>query len=82
MRQRLFAAGLLVFLAGFGVMAAGSMGQGNASAGGVIFIGPLPIVFGSGPNGWDIALGSVVIGVAMLVLLMFWGVRLRAKDEG
>ncbi|MDG6900752.1 MAG: DUF131 domain-containing protein [Nitrososphaerota archaeon] len=69
----MLAAGLLVIFAGFGLIAAGSAGQGSASAGGVIFIGPFPIVFGSGPGGSVLALVSVVIGGVMVALILLWG---------
>jgi uncharacterized membrane protein len=70
--QRLLSAGLLLFLAGLALIIVGSATQGGGSAGGVIFIGPLPIAFGSGPNGWSLALVSVVIGGVMLVLVILW----------
>jgi uncharacterized membrane protein len=74
--QRLLVAGLLVILVGFGLILAGSAGQGSVSTGGVIFIGPFPIAFGSGPGGWALVLVSVVIGGIMVALLMLWGRRL------
>ena len=70
--QRLFTAGLFILLVGFGLIFVGSANQEGGSAGGVIFIGPLPIAFGSGPNGWSLALVSVVIGGVMLVLVILW----------
>lgn len=82
MSQRLFYVGLLIFLAGFGLLFAGSMGQGGVSAGGVVFIGPFPIAFGSGPGAWNIALGSVLIGAVMVFLLLVWGLRFRAMKDG
>ena len=77
----LTAVGVLIILAGFALVIAGSFGQGNVSTGGVVFIGPFPIVFGSGPGGWSLALGSVVIGAIMVILLFVWGRRL-AKSSG
>ena len=80
--QKLLAAGLLVIVAGFALVLAGSVGQGSSSVGGVVFIGPFPIVFGSGPGGGFLALASVVIGGIMVILLLLWGWRLsRMKDE-
>lgn len=73
--QKLLAAGLLVIFAGFGLIVAGSAGQGNASAGGLVFIGPFPIVFGSGPGGSALALVSVVVGGVMVALILLWGRR-------
>lgn len=80
--QKLLAAGLLVIIAGFALVVAGSLGEGNASMGGVVFIGPFPIVFGSGPGGGDLALLSVVIGGVMVALLLLWGWRLSRMREG
>ena len=82
MSQKLFAVGLLIFLAGMGMYVSATLGQGSASIGGVVFIGPFPIVFGSGPGGWELALGSVLIGAAMLILLLAWGMRLGDKKDG
>lgn len=75
--HRLFAAGVLIVLAGFVLILAGTAGQGGTSAGGVIFIGPIPIVFGSGPSGWPLALASLLIGGLTVFLLLFWGLRVR-----
>jgi len=75
---RLLGLGLALVVAGFALVFAGSLGQGSVSAGGVVFIGPIPIVFGSGPGGGVLALLSVVIGAAMLVLLFLWGWKIRS----
>ena len=80
--RKLLAAGLLVILAGFALVVAGSAGQGSSSVGGVVFIGPFPIAFGSGPGGGDLALASVVIGGVMVALLLLWGWRLSRVKEG
>jgi uncharacterized membrane protein len=64
--------GLLLVLAGFGLV---FIGSGNVSTGGVIFLGPFPIVFGSGPGGGTLALLSVVIGGIMLALFLLYGWR-------
>jgi uncharacterized membrane protein len=77
--QRLLTAGLLIFLLGFALIIVGSATQGGASAGGVIFIGPFPIAFGSGPNGPSLALVSVVIGGVMLALVILWGWMIAGK---
>ena len=79
--QRLLAAGLLIFLLGFALIVVGSATQGGASAGGVIFIGPFPITFGSGPNGSSLALVSVVIGGVMLALVILWGWLMVMKRD-
>ena len=79
--HRLLMVGALIILAGFALIVAGSSGEGGVSAGGVVFIGPFPIAFGSGPGGGYLALASVVIGGIMVALLLLWGWRLtRTKD--
>jgi uncharacterized membrane protein len=77
--------GILLIVVGFSLVFLGSAGSGNASVGGVVFIGPFPIVFGSGPGGGTLALLSVVIGGVMLALLLLWGLRVsrsRGKTNG
>ena len=70
--ERLGVVGVLVVLAGFSLIFAGAEGQGDASAGGVILIGPIPIVFGTGPNGWPLALASLAIGIVIVALVLIW----------
>jgi uncharacterized membrane protein len=55
----------------------GISGAGSASTGVVIFIGPFPIVFGSGPNsGVLIAIGLfIALVMVLLTLLSFLGWR-------
>ncbi len=61
---------VLVFLA----VALG--GGGSGSVGGVIFIGPFPIVFGAGPDAmWLIVVGLVL---AVLMFVLFFVLRRRA----
>ncbi len=81
--QKLLAVGLAIVLVGFALLFVGASSQGSSSsAGGVIFIGPFPIVFGSGPGGSTLALISVVIGGVMLVVLLLWGWRFVRMKEG
>ena len=63
--------GLAVVIAGIIlVIVVSAFGSGTASVGGVIFIGPFPIVFGVGPDAtWLIAL-SIIIAVLMFVLFL------------
>ena len=80
---RLMLLGFLVILAGFAIIALGSQpGPGTASTGVVIFIGPFPIVFGSGPSsGVLIAIGLFIALIMVLVtLLSFLGWR-RARTS-
>jgi uncharacterized membrane protein len=79
--ERLLVLGFVVFLAGIGLIAIGSAGQANVSTGGVVFIGPFPIVFGSGPSGWILALMSVAIGAVMIALFLLSGRRAGTMGE-
>jgi uncharacterized membrane protein len=52
------------------VIIASLLGGGSASVGGVIFIGPFPIVFGAGPDAaWLITI-SIVISIVMIVVFV------------
>ncbi len=54
------------------VTIASVLGGGSGSVGGVIFIGPFPIVFGAGPGAtWLIVIG-LIIAVLMLVFFFVW----------
>lgn len=72
--DRLFRAGIIAIFVGLILVIAGLWG-GDVSTGGVIFIGPFPFVFGSGPQGAATSLVSVVVGGVMVVLLFLWGIR-------
>ena len=77
--------GILLIFIGFALVILGSASSGNASAGGVVFIGPFPIVFGAGPGGGTLALLSVVIGGVILAIVLLWGFRVsrsRASTNG
>ena len=57
------------------VLATATFNNGSTSFGGVIFIGPFPIVFGAGPDAaWPIAIG---IAVAILSIIVFMIMRRR-----
>jgi uncharacterized membrane protein len=66
---RLYLVGIILLLGGFLFLFIGSAGGGSSSFGGAIFIGPFPIVFGSGPGSGTLILTSVVIAVAMIVVM-------------
>ena len=66
----------LVFL-GVAVIVVASIVLGGGSVGGIILIGPIPIVFGAGPDAvWLIAI-SVVLSVISLVLFLIMNRRYR-----
>lgn len=65
--------GILLCLIGFIIIFLGSLATvsgsgGNISAGGIIFIGPFPIVFGAGEYGLHLIWLSIVIAIIMIVL--------------
>ena len=71
---------LLIFVGVVVLVVASLVLGGSASVGGVVFIGPIPIVFGAGPNAfWLIAVG-VVLAVIMLVSFFVLNRRIRDKD--
>jgi len=76
--NRLLGAGLLLIVVGMLVVLLGSASEGGVSTGGFILIGPLPIVFGSGTNGEQLALLALVAGIIMIVLLLALARRLRS----
>ncbi len=52
--------------------------SGVGSVGGVILIGPFPIVFGSGPEaGWLIAVGAALTVISVVVFIV-----LNRRDRG
>ena len=51
------------------VVVAAALGGGSASVGGVVFIGPFPIVFGAGPSATFLIVVSLVVAVLMIVFL-------------
>jgi uncharacterized membrane protein len=54
---------------------------GSGSVGGVILIGPIPIVFGSGPSaGWLITISAILTVVSIIFFLVF--TRRKRKSSG
>jgi uncharacterized membrane protein len=53
------------------VLVASVLGGGSASFGGVIFIGPFPIVIGAGPDAmWLILIGVVIAVLSAIVFFL------------
>lgn len=76
----LLVSGFILMLAGIIFLIAASALQGNMdiSGGGIVFIGPIPVIFGAGPNAFlAILLATVLTIVGFLVF--FW---LRKKSYG
>ncbi len=70
--KALYLSGFILIFAGFAILVAGSVGSPNTSAAVVVFVGPLPLVFGSGPYGSQLALISLVASVAIILLTYLW----------
>ncbi|MCL4429362.1 MAG: DUF131 domain-containing protein [Chloroflexi bacterium] len=70
--------GIALVFVGVAVLVVASLVLGGSgSVGGVILIGPIPIVFGAGPDaGWLIAI-SVILTVVSVVLFLVMNRRAR-----
>jgi uncharacterized membrane protein len=67
----------LVFVGVAVIIAASALSGGSGSVGGVILIGPIPIVFGTGPDAaWLIVL-SVVLTIISVVLFLIMNRRIK-----
>jgi uncharacterized membrane protein len=56
-------------------------GSGSASVGAVIFIGPIPIVIGAGPETTVIILFSIIIAVLSIVVLLVMNRKIRRLES-
>jgi uncharacterized membrane protein len=72
--------GIVLVFVGIAVLVIASIVLGGSgSVGGIILIGPIPIVFGSGPDaGWLIAI-SVILTVVSVALFLIMNKRSRRK---
>ena len=50
---------------------------GSGSVGGVIFIGPFPIVFGAGPDAGGLIMISVILAVLSIILFLVMNRRVK-----
>ena len=62
--------GIILIVIGFSVVLLGSLqgAESSASVGGMVMIGPIPIIFGSSPL---ITLGVAIVGLVMMILYIF-----------
>jgi uncharacterized membrane protein len=68
---------ILVFAGALVIFAAAIAGGGGSTSGGVvIFIGPIPIVFGTGPDAGLLVLAGAILSVVIVALFVFWRRRL------
>ncbi|MGD6806745.1 MAG: TIGR00304 family membrane protein [Candidatus Bathyarchaeia archaeon] len=67
----------LVFVGIIVIVVASAFSGGSSSVGGVILIGPIPIVFGAGPDAtWLIALS---VGLTIISLVVFYVLNRRVR---
>jgi len=76
----MFILGFFIVLLGIVILAVATLSSGgSASYGGVIFIGPIPIVFGAGPQAAWLILFAIVL--AALSIIVFLLTRKRVNKE-
>jgi uncharacterized membrane protein len=75
----LLVVGFVLVFVGVTVVILASVFSGSGSVGGVILIGPIPIVFGSGPDALPLVILGVIITVISVVLFLV--MNRRAKTE-
>lgn len=74
----LFFIGFFIIFAGVLFLVAAALFSGEtANIGGVIFIGPIPIVFGAGPEAHWLVLFAIIL--AVLSIIMFFILRKKGK---
>ncbi|MGB9741519.1 MAG: TIGR00304 family membrane protein [Candidatus Bathyarchaeia archaeon] len=68
----LFIVGFLMIFVGviISMVTAAFYGEGTASFGGIIFIGPIPIVFGAGPEALLMVIISVILAVLSIIIFL------------
>jgi uncharacterized membrane protein len=68
---------LLVFIGVIVLVVAAVLSGGSGSVGGVVFIGPIPIVFGAGPDANWLIIISIILSVVTLALFLIYTRRSR-----
>ncbi|MGB9676625.1 MAG: TIGR00304 family membrane protein [Candidatus Bathyarchaeales archaeon] len=69
---------ILIFVGVIILMVAAAVGGGTASFGGIIFIGPIPIVFGAGPEALLMVIVAIIL--AVLSIIMFYVFRRKIEE--
>ena len=85
MSHRFFLFSILGFILVFAgviivLVAAALSGGGSASFGGVIFIGPFPIVIGAGPEASLMVLFGIILAVLSVIVFLVMRGRIRGSD--
>ena len=69
---RIMIAGFALIFIGVIILVLALVQNGSGSVGGVVFIGPIPIVFGAGPDAnWLIIIGIIIAVVMIAGLFVF-----------
>ncbi len=68
---------LMVFVGIIIFVVAAMLSGGSGSVGGVVFIGPIPIVFGAGPDSNWLIIISIILAVVTLGLFVIFTRRSR-----
>ncbi len=71
----------LVFVGIFVIVVASVAFEGSGSVGGVILIGPIPIVFGAGPDPGLLVAVGIVITIISVVLFLVFNKRMKRKND-
>ena len=69
LQPKLYAVGVVLLFLGFALIVLGSLTGSNATVGGFVLIGPIPIVFGSGKDAGLLAILSVAAGLITIVMV-------------
>jgi uncharacterized membrane protein len=75
--------GVILVFVGIVVLVVASLvlNSGSSNVGVVIFIGPIPIVFGSGPNSVWLILIGIILAVASVLLFFVMNRRYRRQEN-
>jgi uncharacterized membrane protein len=73
--------GITLIFVGIAVLVVASMVLGSSgSVGGIILIGPIPIIFGAGPNSTWLIIISLILVLLSLALFVLLSRRARKED--
>lgn len=66
--------GLLLVIAGFGILvvsmfSGGGKGEGRVQGGGVVMVGPIPIIFGTDARWASVAIVLAIVLIVLAILL-------------
>lgn len=74
---RILIIGCSLIFVGIIILALALVQNGSGSFGGVIFIGPIPIVFGAGPEANWLIIISIIISAVMVIGFIIFNKRSR-----